>query len=73
MPKRQMQIVKYIGPSPYLAVCTFCNQQFKIPPDVTITAVEAEARLSSEFAQHKCKRLDESQNALRVVREATED
>jgi hypothetical protein len=72
MPKREMRIVKYIGPAPYLAVCTYCNQQFKVPPDITLTAVEAEATLHAEFDQHKCKRLDASQNAVRVVREATE-
>ena len=72
MPKREMRIVKYIGPAPYLAVCTYCIQQFKVPPDVTLTAMEAETELQAEFSHHVCKRLDESQAAARIVREATE-
>jgi len=72
MAKREMQVVKYIGPAPFLAVCTYCNHQFKIPPDVTMTAADAAAFLQSEFDKHKCERMDESQNAVRIVREATE-
>ena|ERR1039458_6577267 len=64
--------VKYIGPAPYLAVCTSCSQQFKVSPDVTLTGLEAETKLQAEFDQHKCKLMDESQNAARIVREATE-
>ena len=73
MPKREMRIVKYIGPAPYLAVCTYCSQQFKVPTDVTLTATEAAATLQVEFSRHECKRLDESQNAARIVREATDE
>jgi hypothetical protein len=61
MPKREMRIVKKIGPAPYLAICTFCSQQFKVSPD-TMTSVEAMAKIQAEFSKHKCKRLDESQN-----------
>jgi hypothetical protein len=60
MAKREMQVVKYIGPAPYLAVCTRCSQQFKVPPDVTLTAKEAEDKLNAEFAQHKCRPMDEA-------------
>ncbi len=73
MPEREMRIVKYIGPAPYLAVCTRCSQQFKVPPDITLTAMDAEANLQAEFSRHECKQLDESQNAARIVREATEN
>lgn len=56
-----------------MAVCTYCNRQFKVPPDVTLTAADAAAKLEGEFAQHKCERTDESQNAARIVRETTEN
>ena len=72
MPKREMRILKYIGPAPSLAVCTSCSQQFKMAPDGTLTGDEAIARLQIEFEQHECKQLDESQTAARIVREATE-
>jgi hypothetical protein len=72
MANREMRVVKYIGPAPFVAVCTNCSQQFKVPPDITMTAGEAQATLQAEFSKHECKRLDESQNAARIVREATE-
>ncbi len=72
MANREMRIVKYIGPAPFVAVCARCSQQFKVPPDITLTAVDAEAKLQAEFDQHKCKPLDASQTAARIVKEATE-
>jgi len=43
-----------------LGICERCNAQFN------------GADIQAEFDTHKCKPLDSSQNALRVVREATE-
>jgi hypothetical protein len=43
-----------------LGICERCNAQFKGD------------RIQAEFDTHKCKPVDSSQNALRVVREATE-
>jgi hypothetical protein len=37
MPKREMRIVKYIGSAPYLAVSTYCSQQFKVTSGKTFT------------------------------------
>jgi len=34
---------------------------------------DAQANLQQQFDTHKCKPIDSSQNALRIVREATED
>ena len=60
MLKREMCIVKYIGPAPYVAVCRQCGQKFEVSPDITLTAVEAEAKLQAEFSRHDCEPLDES-------------
>jgi hypothetical protein len=51
-------------------VCERCNSQFK--SDASDLFVE-QAEIRSEFDAHKCTSLDSSQNALRIVREATED
>lgn len=68
MAKRNLRIVKRTFPA--LGVCEYCNAQFKSSkPSGDDGAVE----IAEAFDVHKCKRLDESQNALRVVREATED
>ena len=34
---------------------------------------EADSEIVKTFAAHKCKPMDSSQNALRIVRESTED
>jgi hypothetical protein len=70
MPKRAIRIVKHIGATPCVAVCTYCNQQFKASDIRSLK--EATASLQSQFDAHRCMALDSSQNALRIVRESTE-
>jgi len=72
MPKRAVRIVKHIGATPCIAVCTFCSQQFKASTSDLRSVADATASLQSQFDAHKCKPMDSSQNALRVVRESTE-
>lgn len=71
MPKREMKIVKKIGPAPYMAVCTNCGHQFRVTSGETFTAEDATATLQKQFDAHDCKE-DASQAAARIVREATE-
>jgi len=59
MPKRTLRIVKQAPPA--IGVCERCSAQFKGED------------IQSQFDAHKCKPIDSSQNALRVVREATEN
>lgn len=66
MEQRKLRIVKKT-PSPAIGVCERCNAQFKS------SAADAEAEILAQFSAHKCKLMDSSQNALRVVREATEN
>jgi len=61
MPKRKLRIVKQT--SPMIGVCERCNSQFK---------GESEQKVKTEFDAHKCKLIDSSQNALRIVRESTD-
>jgi hypothetical protein len=62
MPKRNLRWVK-TAPS-LLGACERCNSQFK---------GDSEAEIRFAFEAHKCTAVDSSQNAMRVVREATED
>jgi tRNA(Ile2) C34 agmatinyltransferase TiaS len=59
MAKRKLLIVKRYPP-PTLGVCERCNAQFK------------SSGIQEQFDVHKCQPTDSSQNALRIVREATE-
>jgi hypothetical protein len=51
-------------------VCERCNSQFK--SDVSDLIAE-QTEIRSKFDTHKCTLKDSSQNALRIVSEATED
>jgi hypothetical protein len=62
MPKRKLRMVKRTPP--FLGVCERCNCQFKS---------NSETKIRPAFDAHKCTPQDGSQNALRVVREATEN
>jgi hypothetical protein len=62
MPNRKLRIVKQTAPM--IGVCERCNSQFK---------AEFEREIKVAFNAHKCKLTDSSQNALRIVREATDD
>jgi hypothetical protein len=59
MQKRKLRIVKRSPPA--IGVCERCNAQFK------------DADIQAQFDAHKCTLIDSSQNALRIVRESTED
>jgi len=52
-----------------LGVCEYCNAQFSGDPDMG----NAQSAIQEQFNAHKCKRLDASQNAVRIVRESIED
>ncbi len=73
MPKRAIRIVKHIGSTPVLAVCIACSQQFKAPTTSLNSVKECTDAIQKQFDAHKCQPMDSSQNALRIVREATED
>jgi hypothetical protein len=73
MEKRNLRVVKWLGTTPVEGVCTYCSRTFKVPLDSLKRTADAQEGLRKQFADHKCKRLDSSQNALRIVREATEN
>ncbi len=70
MEKRTLRIFKYIGPAPYHAVCTRCNEQFRVTHDKEFTTKDATRVIQEQFDAHKCKRVDSNRNALGILREA---
>jgi hypothetical protein len=54
-------------------VCTFCNRQFKAPMSSMRRVADAQESLRVQLTEHKCKREDASQAAVRIVKEAAED
>ena len=73
MGKRILRVVKWLGATPAVAVCTNCSRNFNAPIDVLKSQSAAQDYLQKQFDQHKCEALDSSQNAVRIVNEATED
>ena len=73
MPKRSLRVVKWLSATPAIGICSFCNQQFKVPMTALTKTADAQASLQDLFDRHKCKRKDASQAAARIVREATKD
>ncbi|MGA9157000.1 MAG: hypothetical protein WBQ40_15425 [Candidatus Sulfotelmatobacter sp.] len=67
MPGRQLRIVKRTEGIPVLGVCERCNVQFS-----TERLEDSYLHIQQRFDAHKCKPMDNSQNALRIVRETTE-
>jgi hypothetical protein len=68
MPRpKVLRIVKRIAGIPVLGICERCNSQFPAEQ-----SPDAESTIRAQFAEHKCKLIDSSQNALRIVRESTE-
>jgi hypothetical protein len=68
MPKRNLRIVKRIRNIPALGICERCNEQFVGDPD----RGNAQSSIQNQFNAHKCKPMESSQNAPRIVRESPE-
>jgi hypothetical protein len=64
MPSRQFRIVKRTDGIPMLGVCERCNAQFSAD-----RLENAYRHIQEQFDAHKCKSVDNSQNALLIVRE----
>jgi hypothetical protein len=73
MQKRALRVVEWLGQAPAVAACTHCERTFRVPIDTLKRPLESQWNLDKKFAEHKCKLLNFSQNALRIVQEATDE
>lgn len=71
--KRSLRVGKWLGTVPAIGVCTRCSRTFKVPLDSLKRTSDAQESLRKQFAEHKCKLVDGSQDAGRTVPESTED
>jgi hypothetical protein len=62
MPKRNLRVLKWLGTTPAIAVCTECNREFRVPIEVLKRVGGAAENLKLQFARHQC-RLDEGSTA----------
>jgi len=54
-PKRHLRVIKWIGTTPAVAVCTSCERQFKIPLTAMARTLDAQENLKMQFDNHTCK------------------
>jgi len=66
MHERKLRIVK-IAPPPVIGLCERCNAQFKS------SSPDTDADIAAQFDAHKCPPLDNSQDALPIVHESTDN
>jgi len=62
MPKRNLRVLKWIGTTPAVAVCTACDYEFKVSLESLKRVVDAQESLQRQFARHQC-RLEEGTTA----------
>jgi hypothetical protein len=55
MKKRNLRVVKWLGTTPAVAVCTFCDRQFTVPLTLLSRVADAQESLRVQFAEHRCK------------------
>ena len=72
MVKRKFRIVKRENNIPVLGVCEYCNAEFTASPENIGRPQDAHAFIQKQFIAHRCKRLDASQNVVRIVSETAE-
>jgi hypothetical protein len=51
----RLRVMKWLGPTPAIAVCEGCNQEFKVPLTVLAKTAAAQAYLQEQFQRHKCE------------------
>jgi hypothetical protein len=70
--ERKFRIVRRENNIPVLGVCDCCNAEFAADPETIGRPKDAHAHIQKQFIAHKCKRLNASQNAVRIVSERAE-
>jgi hypothetical protein len=63
MPKRNLRVLKWLGTTPAIAICTVCNREFKVPLEVLKRVGGAAENLKLQFSQHQCKPDDAASSA----------
>jgi hypothetical protein len=57
--KANLRVTKWLGTVPAVVVCTNCERIFKVPVESLKKTSEAQESLRKQFAEHRCKRVDE--------------
>ena len=58
MAKRNLRVVKWLGTTPAVGICMYCDRVFKVPLDSLKRTSDAQESLRKQFAEHQCKLMD---------------
>jgi hypothetical protein len=54
MPPTNLRVVKWMGTTPAIAVCTLCTREFKVSLCALTRTKDAQENLEQQFERHKC-------------------
>ena len=54
MPKHTLRVMKWLGTTPAIAICTACKREFKVPLEVLKRVGGAAENLKLQFTRHQC-------------------
>jgi hypothetical protein len=54
MPKPHLRVLKWLGSTPAIAVCSSCNHEFKVPLELLKRVAGSQEYLKLQFSRHHC-------------------
>ncbi len=69
MIQRRLRVVKWLGTTPAIGVCTHCSREFKVPVGALRRTADAQASLQEQFDRHECEPEEPSQTADVLLRQ----
>jgi hypothetical protein len=54
MAKRNLRVLKWLGTTPAIAVCTACNREFRVPLELLKRVAGSQEYLRVQFSRHQC-------------------
>jgi hypothetical protein len=66
MSERRLRVLKWLGTTPAIGVCSLCSQEFRVPINDLRRTADAQASLQEQFDRHRCE-LKDSNPAVAYV------
>ena len=66
MIQSRLRVVKWLGTTPAVGVCTLCSREFQVPMSALKRTADAQASLQEQFDRHRCEPETSRQSAAPV-------
>jgi hypothetical protein len=67
MPKRILRVVKWIGTTPAIGMCSACERQFTLPVGALRNVVEARTKMQALFDEHQCESASDVEGGAKPI------